>query len=318
MRVIRSGLHRAAAVALLLGVLAARTDAAPSPEFAQVRKAGSGQIPVILVPCLGCDWRSFDEFMERNAERYTLYAVTWPGMGSSSLPAVEIGARTPYWEYILEALAALIRSEGMKKPVLLGHSAAGPYVIDFAHRHPDLVFKVISVDAVITNEDTLGFTRDRRDQWAEAEMADVHRRFATEEKWRAFNEKAAQGLGARSAMYVDMWLAPPKEHVFAYWRDWLKTDAGAMLPALTVPLLTIHAVPSRTTDSAAFRKKVLERYRRNGATPATCIAFVENAGHTIWEYLPEEFDRIVASFIEGSMDDCSAGAHAASPARPES
>lgn len=267
-------------------------------RFGRVERTGHGPVPLILFPCLGCDGRSFDQFMARNAERYTMYAVTWPGMGDTALPEVDRSRNTPFFDYIVEALVELIRDERLERPVVLGHSAAGPFVVRFAHDHPDLIGKAISVDAVITNGDTLGFTPEQRNAWAEKDFEEGTRPYRDdEEAWRQFNVQSAGALGERSKFYVDMWLTPPKEHVFAYWLDWEKTDAGAMLSRLEVPLLSVHAIRPDDPAPAATRAAIVARFAANRASPLVEVAFVEDAYHTIWERQPEAFDRVVDEFV---------------------
>lgn len=292
-----------AAVGLLMAIACLTPAKAGEERFGHVEKVGTAGPPLILVPCLGCDWRSFDEVMERNKNRYRMYAVSWPGMGKSALPELSRRHKGSEWNYIIDALRNLILEEGLEKPVLLGHSAAGPYVIQFAAEYPDLVGKIISVDAVITNGDTWGYTQAQRDAWAEEEMKSVHQSFPTDEAWREFNIKAAASLGRRSQFYIDMWLTPPKEHVFAYWDDWLKCDAGAMLPRLQVPLMSMHAVSAKASDPQALRRDLYERVIYNGAPPGMRLEFIDAAGHTIWEYQPQTFDQLVAEFIEGPAGD---------------
>lgn len=287
-----------AVTSMLTGLRNAQASDPGKERFAHVEMIGHGKQALILVPCLGCDWRSFDQFMVRNAERYTIYAVTWPGLATSPLPTVEKGAETPYWDYILRAMANLIEEEGLQQPVILGHSAAGPYVVHFGHDYPDLVGKIINVDAIISNKDTLGYSRQQRIAWAEAEMADTLRQLDDEETWRNFNRRAAGGLGDRADFYAEMWLAPPRAHVFAYWLDWLKTDVGSMLPNLKVPLLSLYATGKTSEEEVAALVAAKEaRYAANGRPPRATIQYIGDTGHTIWEYQPDAFDAAIADFV---------------------
>ena len=114
----------------LFGMLIAASASAAAPSFGHVEKSGSGKPVLILVPCLGCDWQSWDEFMERNKDDYTMYAVTWPGMGDTPMPDVPADAAgLPFHDYLDQAMTALIKREGLDKPTIIGHSAAGPSVI---------------------------------------------------------------------------------------------------------------------------------------------------------------------------------------------
>ncbi|HWQ33597.1 MAG TPA: hypothetical protein VNQ79_12150 [Blastocatellia bacterium] len=51
----------------------------PLGELGHVEKRGRGPVPMILISDVRTDWTIWQSFMERNAERYTMYAVTLPG-----------------------------------------------------------------------------------------------------------------------------------------------------------------------------------------------------------------------------------------------
>ena len=235
-----------------------------------------------------------------------MLAVTWPGMGDTSLPTVSSDSATPYWDYILAALKNLIEDERIENPILIGHSAAGPYVINFLHDYPELVAGAVSIDATITNKDTLGYSRIQRIAWAEKDMAEVRADLDSDEAWRNFNERSAGSLGDRAQFYIDMWLTPPREHVFSYWLDWLKTDAGKMVSSIEKPLLSVFAIRASVQDPAAFQREKKKRFEANNASDKIELAYIMPSGHTIWEYQPEAFDDLIEMFtnkIAETIDD---------------
>ncbi|MGH7459740.1 MAG: alpha/beta fold hydrolase [Longimicrobiales bacterium] len=99
--------------AVILDHLAGRSSADVGPfRFGEVVRSGTGPRDVILMPCLGCDASSWDEFMERNGQLYRMFALTWPGMGDTRLPMVEAdSAGTPYFDYLMESLRLLIERD---------------------------------------------------------------------------------------------------------------------------------------------------------------------------------------------------------------
>lgn len=289
-------------IVLGLVILGSSTCAfAEPPRFGHVEQHGSGDATLILVPCLGCDWRAWDEFMDRNADRYTMYAITWPGMGDTPLPKVQQDASaTPHWDYILDAMAALIRNKKLLNPILVGHSAAGPYVVHFAAQYPALVGKVVSVDATIANWDTFGYTPQQRAAWAKSEMKDVRDQYDNDAAWAKLNAPP-KGIKdpVRRAMYGRMWTTPPREHVLQYWGEWLETDVGAMLPNVDVPLLAIYAIRSKDKHPDQTRTKRRARFKRAKVGSNITVAFIEQSGHSIWEHQPKLFDAMIADFVNG-------------------
>ena len=276
-------------------------------QFGEVKQIGSGPQPMILMPCLGCDWRAFDQFMTCNAGKYRMYAVTWPGMGTTALPRVPAASgETPLVSNVIAALVKLVRDEKLEKPILVGHSAAGPVAIRFAAEFPQLVGRVITVDATIQNDKTLGFSPADRRKWAESEMAEVLREYDSDEAWLQLNTPKPGSLPdqQRLDMYKSMWLAPPRAHVFAYWKEWLMVDAGRLLPEIKVPTLALFAIAADTQDPNGFRARIREQFRKNRASSSIVVEFVEPATHSIWETQPAAFDRVVESFLkaEGAGD----------------
>jgi pimeloyl-ACP methyl ester carboxylesterase len=288
-------------IALVISFLVGEASAwEQRARFGHVERVGSGTPVLILVPCLGCDWRSWDEFMARNASRYTMYAVTWPGMGDTELPDIPPEPKgTPLWQYLLDALKDLHEREIQRPAILIGHSAAGPLVVQFGHQHPDRVAGLVTVDATIANWDTFGFTRDERVRWADAEMSDVLRQYDDDEAWRKLNAVPTSiPDAARARFYGEMWMRPPRRNVLRYWSEWLRADSGSLLPSLRTPLLAIYAVSPQDADPEKTKREHLARFERAPAPSHVRVEFVENSGHFIWEHQGERFDDLVALFVE--------------------
>jgi len=289
----------------LAGALAACGRAEPpSPHgFGEVLRVGEGDRDVVLMPCLGCDATAWDRFMARNRNRYRMVAVTWPGMGSTALPDVPDDPEgTPYFDHLMEALDLLIEAEGLDRPVLVGHSAAAVAAVRFAAERPLRLSGVVNVDAIVANGETYGFRPDQRRRWADSTMATVLDRYDDDEAWARFNSAPTRMSPERAAFYQRMWRTPPRRHVFAYWRDWLRTDAGALLPSLRPPFLAIHALPVDSAGAAEKRADLQARYRRAPMPTGGRVVYIADSGHTIWEYRPEAFDRALAGFVLGTMD----------------
>ena len=79
-------MFRAAIAALTLPAVLATPALAAHEGLAHVETRGEGDTHLLLVPGLLCDWTVWESFMERNAERYTMHAVTLPGFGGTEPP----------------------------------------------------------------------------------------------------------------------------------------------------------------------------------------------------------------------------------------
>lgn len=91
------------------------TGSTPLGQPGPVEKRGRGPVPLILIADLRTDWTVFQSFMERNAERYTLYAVTLPGYGGTPAPprpATLDLTTTPWWDGAKQGVLGLIERIG--------------------------------------------------------------------------------------------------------------------------------------------------------------------------------------------------------------
>jgi pimeloyl-ACP methyl ester carboxylesterase len=96
-----------------------------------------------------------------------------------------------------------------------------------------------------------------------------------------------------------MWMTSPREHVLRYWAEWLRIDAGALLPTLRVPVLAMYAVAKDDADPSRFRAGILQDFTRNHASASVNVIFIAGATHAIWESQPVAFDEQLAAFAAG-------------------
>ncbi|AVR96451.1 alpha/beta fold hydrolase [Pseudoduganella armeniaca] len=133
----------AAALAVLTQRVARKVEAAlpPRGRFVDVpgtrlhvRELGSGPA-LLLVHGLGGQMAHFTYGLARRlADRYRVVVVDRPGSGYSHRHADGAGLRTQ-----AGALAALIDTLGLARPVVVGHSLGGAVALTLALEHPDRV-----------------------------------------------------------------------------------------------------------------------------------------------------------------------------------
>ena len=100
---------------------------------------GSGR-PLILMHGWGCDHSTVRSIAATAALTHTVYNIDFPGFGASEEPAEVWGV-----ERYTRLIEALVKSEKLESPVLVGHSFGGRVAILFASRNK--ADKVILVDA---------------------------------------------------------------------------------------------------------------------------------------------------------------------------
>lgn len=117
-------------------------------ELGNVNKFGSGPKSLILIPGLGFDASVFDDFIEVNRDRYTMYAVTLAGYGDTPAPPMPPEG-TSYGEQswnrgAIDGLVRLIEKEKLNKPVVVGHFVQGTQMaLRLAIDHPEKVGGVV-------------------------------------------------------------------------------------------------------------------------------------------------------------------------------
>jgi pimeloyl-ACP methyl ester carboxylesterase len=72
---------------------------------------------------MSCRWNEWEEFMERNQAKYTMYAVTIPGYGGTHLPDLPKDTDRPLWhDNAVKALAKFLDEQKLRDVTVVGHS----------------------------------------------------------------------------------------------------------------------------------------------------------------------------------------------------
>jgi pimeloyl-ACP methyl ester carboxylesterase len=90
--------------------------------------------PLILLPSLGFTWDAYLAVLERLAPERRVFALNWPGFGSSAQPDPADFAYTP--THLAEVLAQWMDALGVASAVLLAGGASASAVIHFAATRP--------------------------------------------------------------------------------------------------------------------------------------------------------------------------------------
>jgi pimeloyl-ACP methyl ester carboxylesterase len=120
-------------------------DVTASGVRLRVVEAGSGS-PVILIHGLFVDHTSWDLVMPELAEGFRVVALDLPGFGASEKPPP---SRFPYGiEAFAEAIADLYAGLELGPAVVVGHALGGAVGLTLAARHPELVSRLVLIDAL--------------------------------------------------------------------------------------------------------------------------------------------------------------------------
>lgn len=188
--------------------------------------------------------------MRASGSRYRMVAVTLPGFGGTAAPPMP-PAGTSYgdatWTRAAEeAIARLITTEGLHKPIVLGHFIVGTQIaLRLALDHPDLIGGLVIVGGepmryVPSRRDSTGKTpmsREERVHGMDHYMGPKWFKTVTRETFDANNYPAPQ-YSRDSARAVTLWrtsAAVPLPVMIRYLSEYMATDLTDEFARLSVP-----------------------------------------------------------------------------------
>ena len=228
-------------------------EAAPS--------AGSGAAPVVLVHGLGTSDRWWAPTIPVLADRYRVLAVDLVGFGRSARQPVRLDAAA-------DELAAWARAIGLERASWVGHSMGGLVTIDLAARHPDLVERLVLVDAA-------GLPISKR----------VTRHLRNVLHASPFLPLPAYPIAVECVLRCGPLAITRASHQI------LMTDLEARLRSIAAPTLVIWGGRDRLLPPAYGR-------RLAALIPGARYLELEEAGHSPQWEAPAEFERALLSFLE--------------------
>lgn len=277
-------------------VMAQETPVFPIPE---VHEVGSGERTLLLLPCFSCGWWQYEPFMERNAERYRMIAVTLPGYGGTELPELPLDtAGTPFHDNMVAALAQLLEERSIDQVVVVGHSFGGRAGLEFAAARPDLVSAYVNLDGGISSTRRAGASRDERLQAASAFVGPQREIFRDPMEWVRFNSSSIRDA-TRRQLHASMFAATPREAVLQYWRENFLIDLGPMLRGLSVPALDVETISPTRSDPRAARASHEEAMVGSGRPPNMKTVYLHETYHFMLDHRPLLVDELIAAFLAG-------------------
>jgi pimeloyl-ACP methyl ester carboxylesterase len=216
----------------------------------EVVRRGTGSVDVLLIPGWGFGAEVFDGFMRANEGRYRMVAVTLPGFAGTAAPPMP-PAGTSYSEATWtraaeEAIAAVIRGEGLRRPIVLGHFIVGTQLaFRLALDHPDLVGGLVIVGGepmryVPSRRDSTRKTpmgREERVAGMDAFMAPRWFKWVTKATFDTNNYRAAQ-YARDPARAMELWKkssAVPLPVMIRYLVEYMAMDVDDEFPRVGVP-----------------------------------------------------------------------------------
>lgn len=116
---------------LLWVVLVGIVDTSFAQSFS-VQRIGNGQQAVVLIPGFACSGDIWHQTVDSLRSDYTCYVLTMPGFAGVAPEA------NPSFDDWAKQISDFIRSEGIEKPILIGHSMGGGLALKIASTNADL------------------------------------------------------------------------------------------------------------------------------------------------------------------------------------
>lgn len=222
-------------------------------ELGRVDKMGTGRQAMILIPGMGMGGGVFKDFMEANKDKYTMYAVTLPGIDGTPAPplppeSVSFG-QTPWTNGAFTAIEKLIENEKIERPILVGNWMTGTQLaLRLALKYPDKIKAVIipSGYACMVMTDTSVYKPhpplETRIAGIDKYMIPRWFKTVTRDTWDD-NNYMPHDYAVNPIMGLRIWreAAEPALHVWVrYLNEFYCQDIAQQLDSLTVPTLLLY------------------------------------------------------------------------------
>ncbi|MHC5202747.1 alpha/beta fold hydrolase [Myroides sp. LJL119] len=97
---------------------------------------------MIFIPGFACSAEVWDETIAKFENKYTCYSLTMAGFAGFE---PQINSSFENW---VISIADFIKDNKIEKPIIVGHSMGGAMALAIASDYPDLIDKIIVVDAL--------------------------------------------------------------------------------------------------------------------------------------------------------------------------
>lgn len=134
--------HIILVIALLFSAVCLNVFAQTKTYPFEVIKSGKGKQTILFIPGFASSGEVWDDTKAYFENDFTCYTLTMAGFaGVKPQP----NASFKNWE---DAIASYIKDHKIEKPIIIGHSMGGGLALAIAADYPDLIDKIVVVDAL--------------------------------------------------------------------------------------------------------------------------------------------------------------------------
>ncbi|MBI4701720.1 MAG: alpha/beta hydrolase [Deltaproteobacteria bacterium] len=269
-------------------------DVAARGARLRVTEAGDeAGAPLVLLHGFMVSHLEFDDVIDLFARRFHVLAPDLPGFGESEKPSP---ARYAYGvETFAEAVVDLVAAYGLGRSSVVGHAMGGTVALTLAAHHPELVARLVLVDAIC-------YPR-RLGLGARLELLPVvgavlfkqlygRRRFRRYFQEQVFAPDAAVPPALVDRFYAYFNTPAARESAYAVLTALLDTrPVVARIARIRTPALVVWGRDDRVVP-ASFALRLAREI------PGARLELLD-AGHCPHAELPQEFVAAVSEFLEG-------------------
>lgn len=283
------------ALIFLLPLAATAQAPAFQPTRFTVVVEGAGP-DLIMIPGLTSSRRVWDQAVAGLSGRYRVHRVQIAGFGGEPARG---NAEGPVLGPVVEELHAYIAANGLRRPLVVGHSIGGLMTLMLAQRHPGDVERALIVDALPFYGMLFGpdVTADSVEPRAAAFRDQILT--MSDAAYRAQQPVAMASLvmseAARPALIEDALASDRGVVALSLYED-IVTDMRPALASVRTPLTVAYAV-NPFAPEARFGSLVRAGY---ASAPNVRFVPVEPSYHFIMLDQPGRFGAILAEFLAGS------------------
>lgn len=287
-------------------------------KLGDVKSFGSGDQTMILLPGWGFDWTIFEDFIAKYEGDYKMYAVTFPGFGSTNAPAMpeeEDKYSETYWtKGIIKGIKDLIEQEGIERVTLVSYFTYSNIIATrLALDQPERIDRVVIISGMAKFTSNLvpyePATLAQRVYYVEQSLAPQWFKTVSKETWDAgnFHPKVFTKDSITAKAYWNQMSAVPIPTMVRYLCEYYCTDLSLEYANLKVPVLVV--LPSFTDDILYDAKTSYAtsffHYSWLGAKPASnkiSIVSITDSNAFILDDQPQKLFQFIDEFMSDELN----------------
>ena len=201
-------------------------------------------------------------------DTFSIYTLDLPGFGKS--PIKRPITLKDYADFVYE----FIRDNNIREPILVGHSFGGAVAAKLAILHPEIISKLILVDASAIRESNLKTELSIK-------IAGIFKYFLPK-KTREFILKLFKFDTSDYALIVN-------PHLKETFRNIISENLAPELPLIKTPVLVIWG--EKDIETPLKEGRLIAKL-----IPNAKLSVIKNAGHHVFLEKPEEFIKQIKEF----------------------